>query len=171
MSTTMNDVYVQEFAEMLSYLEPHPPLTEELDTWGCTYQSEKAHMFWWFASQETNGSESYTRSTPNSSSKITYNRLLAPGAMLWIAEVMGETPERLRAACHAAAEAEKVHWRNRAKGFREVIPFDRIYELYQHPEGWLYDKQIVTLIGRDDKGYPLPLKAEAIRKVLKKELN
>lgn len=165
-----NDVYVQEFAEMLSLLEPHPPLTEELDRWGSTYQSEKAHMFLWFSGQDTTGSGSYTRGKPNDSAKVTYNRLLAPGAMLWIAEVMGETPERLRAACHAAKEAEKVNWQNRGKGFREVIPFERIYELYQHPEGWLYDKQILPLIGRDDKGYPLQLKPYEIRDVLEEQL-
>ena len=127
-------------------------------------------MFLWFSGQDTTGSGSYTRGKPNDSAKVTYNRLLAPGAMLWIAEVMGETPERLRAACHAATEAEKVNWQNRGKGFREVIPFERIYELYQHPEGWLYDKQILPLIGRDDKGYPLQLKPYEIRDVLEEQL-
>jgi len=42
--------------------------------------------------------------------------------------------------------------------------------LYQHPEGWLYDKQLLPLISRDDKGYPVQAKKQAIRKVLKEEL-
>ena len=52
----------------------------------------------------------------------------------------------------------------------DVISFDRIYELYQHPEGWLYDKQLLPLISRDEKGYPVQAKKQAIRKVLNEEL-
>ena len=166
----MNDLDTEAFATMLSYMEPHPPVTEELDRWGSRYTSEKAHMVLWFGNQNTTGSGSYTRNKPNTSARTAYNRLLAPGAMLWIAEVLGETPERLREAHHAAVEAEKVHWRNRGKGFREVIPFDRIYELCGIPEGWYIDGNILQLIKFDEDGYPVSANDKEFLKVLKKEI-
>ena len=156
-----NDIDVMTFAGMLLFLEPHPPVTEELDSWGCSYSSEKAHMCGWFASQTTNGGGSYTRNEPNRSARATYNRLLAPGAMLWIAEVLGENSEQLRTAVQAAKEAEKKNWRARASAFREVIPFERIWELLNQPVNWLYDEQLLPLIAWDEYGYPTIPKEEA----------
>lgn len=164
----MNDIDVSLFAEMLCYLEPHPEMTEKLHRWKKPYTSEKAHMCIWFMSQETTGSGSYTRIAPNSSARTTYNRLLCPGGMLWIAEVLGEEPERLKAAAKSAREAEKKYWRNRGQGFRDVIPFERIYELYQHPENWLIEKQ--PLIQRDEQGYPFPVNEDEFMRIMDKEL-
>ena len=166
-----NDIRTIEFSEMLCHLEPHPPITSQLDRWRNPYTSEKAHMVLWFGSQETKGSGSYTRNKPNNSARTTYNRLLAPGAMLWVAEVMGEAPDRLKAAVQSAKQAEKVHWRNRGNGFRKVIPFDRIYELYQHPEGWLYEKRLLPMIERDDNGYPVPANEDTFWAIVDKELH
>ena len=154
----VNDVNIKEFAEMLLYLEPHPEQTEKLHRWKKPYTSEKAHMCLWFGSQETTGSGSYTRSSPNSSSRVTYNRLLCPGGMLWIAEVLGEGQERLQAAAQAARAAEKKNWRDRGNGFREIIPFDRIMQLYQHPENWIYDKRLLPYMRQGEDGYPVPSK-------------
>lgn len=165
-----NDVDVTLFSEMLSYLEPHPELTEKLHRWKKPYSSEKAHMCLWFGSQTTKGGGSYTRNSPNSSAKTTYNRLLCPGGMLWIAEVLGEEPEKLKEAARSARKAEKVFWRNRGQGFRDVIPFERIYELYQHPEKWKYDKKLLRYMRICEDGYPIPTKNEFWR-VLDKELN
>ena len=167
MQTT--DINVRQFAEMLRYLDPHPPMTEELHCWKKPYSSEKEHMYYWFRGQITNGSGSYGRDEPNNSARTTYNRLLAPGAMLWIAEVLGETPELLNAAVQAAKKAEEVHWRARGNGFRDVIPFDRVYELYQHPENWVYEQQLLPLIGRDESGYPFPIKKTKLRETLRNE--
>lgn len=166
----MNDVNVTEFAEMLCYLEPHPEATERLDKWGTkSYRHQKAHMIDWFVSQTTTGSGSYTRKEPNTSARVTYNRLLAPGAMLWIADALGEGPERLQAAVQSAKEAEKNYWRDRGGGFRKVIPFSRIYQLYQHPENWKYDKRLRPYFGQGEDGYPVPTK-NALWEELAKEL-
>ena len=165
-----NDIDIKQFAKMLQYLEPHPELTEELDQWGSVYSSEKAHMCLWFGGQATTGSGSYTRGKPNNSTRSAYNRLLCPGAMLWIAEVLGESPEQLKAACAAAIEAEKENVRARGKAFRDVISFDRIYELYMHPEAWIYDKLLLDYISQDNQGYPVQVKKNAIRKILKEEI-
>ncbi len=165
------DIDVMYFADMLCYLEPHPAITERLDKWGSPYTSEKAHMCLWFMGQTTTGSGSYARNKPNDSVKATYNRLLCPGAMLWIAEVLGEAPERLEEAYEAATVAENVHWRNRGKGFREVIPFERIYELFLHPEGWLYEKRLLSLVGRDEQGYPVTTDEDRFSELVLEELN
>lgn len=165
-----DDINVLQFAEMMCYLEPHPELTTKLDRWKNPYTSEKAHMCIWFGSQETTGSGSYIRGGPNSSAEVAYNRLLCPGGMLWIAEALGETPQRLKEAVQAARKAEKKHWRARGNGFREVIPFSRIYELYQHPEGWIYEKKLLQLIERDEKGYPRPANEDVFWEILNSEL-
>lgn len=164
----MDDINVLEFAEMLSYLEPHPPLTEKFYQVTKPYPSEKAHMYFWFEGQTTTGSGSYARGEPNNSAKTTYNRLLCPGAMLWIAEALGETPEKLNEA-YQATETEKGHLRSQCKGFRNVIPWERICELYQHPEGWLYDKKILQFLRRSEDGYPVPV-SNRIGDVIAEEL-
>ena len=69
-----------------------------------------------------------------------------------------------------AIEAEKANLRARGKAFRDVISFDRIYELYMHPEAWVYDKQLLELIGQDSQVYPVKVKKNAIQKILKEEL-
>lgn len=164
------DIDVELLAESFLYLEPHPEMTKKLHRWRNPYTSEKAHMCLWFGSQKTTGGGSYTRNEPNSSARTTYNRLLCPGGMLWIAEVLGEEPGRLKAAAKSAREAEKKHWRNRGQGFRDVIPFDRIYELYQHPENWLFEKRLLQLIQRDEEGYPFTTAEDELMDIVEKEL-
>ena len=90
--------------------------------------------------------------------------------MLWIAETLGETPDRLKEAAKSAKEAEKMYWRKRGDGFRKVIPFQRIYELYRHPENWLIEKRLVPLIQRDERGYPFPVNEEKFIGSMEKEL-
>ena len=167
----IDDIDVTLFAEMLQYLEPHPPVTEELHCWRKPYQSEKAHMTGWFICQTgTNGNGAYHRDKGNSSARTTYNRLLAPGAMLWIAEVFGEERRRLEEAVNAAKEAEKIHWRKRCNGFRSVISFDRILELMDNPDGWLIDERLRPYLDRNEDGYPEERDSKAIDKILNEEL-
>ena len=154
----VEDVGTQEFADMLSFLAPHPDETELLDRWGSQYTSEKANVCLWLRGQAV------------PSARTAYDRLLSPGAMLWMAEVLGETPENLKAACLSATKAEKVFWRNRGRGFREVIPFDRILELYQNPDGWKYDERLLPLIRREAQGYPTAADEDAVAAILDDEM-
>ncbi len=149
----MPDLGVEKFACIMEYLDPMPPVTKELDQWGCRYPSQKAHMILWFDSQVTTGSGSYTRKQGNSSSKEAYNRLMNPGALLWIAEALGSDESALRRAAAAAAEEEKTNVRGRCKAFRAVISWDDLYPLIADPSGWRLDPEVKPLIGWF-KGWP-----------------
>lgn len=149
----MGDLGVEKFACILQYLDPMPPVTKELDKWGSRYPSQKAHMIAWFSSQVTTGSGAYTRKQGNFSSIEAYNRLLNPGALIWIADALGESPEAIQRATEAAIEAEKINYRGRCSAFREVIPWARIDELIHDPPGWKIDPAIRGMVNRY-QGWP-----------------
>ena len=72
-----------------------------------------------------------------------------------MAEVLGEEEKNLRNAVAAAVEAEKQDYRKRCTAFREIIAWDRIAELYNNYDNWLYDRRIKPLLVLDDRtGYP-----------------
>ena len=129
----LEDMDVLECAKYLSYLEPMPPVTAELDKWKSQYTSQKIHMWRWLEWQTHAYDGAYGRNKPNFSTKNTYNRLQNPGCLLWMAEVLGEDEAVLRKAVSAAIEAEKGSNKNigksRCAAFREVIPWKRIAEL------------------------------------------
>lgn len=151
----MNDVHVLDLAKYISFLEPEPPITKELDKWGSRYRSQKIHMYLWIRSQPTTGAGAYSREKGNYSAKVMYNRFLNPGGLLWLAEVLGEEESSLRAAAAAAEEAEKQDYRKRCIAFRSVIPWERTMELYRDWSGWLYDPRMKPLIAVDPKtNYP-----------------
>ena len=155
----MNDVHVDTLSLYFSFLEPEPPLTKELDKWGIKqYPSQKIHMVEWLQEQLVTHGGAYGRTKNNDSSKTMYNRFQNPGGLLWIAEVLGEKEENLRKAFSAAEEAQrtaaKYDGKSRCAAFRSVIPWERICELLQAPENWLYDPQMKDVIEFDKSGFP-----------------
>ena len=162
----MKDIDVAVLAECLRYLEPHLPITDELDRWGTKgwYKTQKSHMVLWIDSQSTKGSANYTRSEPNSSAKRMYNRFLNPGGLLWMLEALGEDEATLRRAAKAAADAEDRAEGNgvraRAAAFRRVIPFERVLELYNSPRNWKYDKLILPILSFDEEGRPVTVSSQ-----------
>ena len=138
------DIHVSEMADILSQLAPMPPVTKALDAWGTVARDQKGHMIGWLVAQNSQGFGAYTRSKGNESARTAYNRFLNPGGLLWIAEVLGETETNLRKAVEAAKEAERINYRSRCTAFRKIIPFDRIMELLNQPERWIYDKGILS---------------------------
>lgn len=153
----MDDIHVMEFARYLSYLEPMPPITKELDKWGSRYRSQKIHMIIWANGQQYSGKgkDGYGREQANSSAKVMYNRFLNPGGILWLAEALGEKESILRAAVAEAIKAEEKDYRNRCFAFRQVIPWSRIMQLYADWESWRFDKRLKSMIEIDYKsGYP-----------------
>ena len=152
------DIHVHDMMEILSFMQPMPPVTVKKDQWGSTYPSQKEHMMDWLLGQtdETDNPVpfTYTRKVSNESGRTAYNRFLNPGGLLWVAEVLGESEETLTKAAQAAAEAEKVNYRSRCAAFRKVISFDRIMELLDKPEGWLYDPRIYPMLVFDENGQP-----------------
>lgn len=168
----MNDLAVDKFAAILEYLDPMPEITKALDKWGVKhYPNQKAHMILWFLSQEGTGGKGYTRNKGNSSSMEAYNRLLNPGALIWMVDALGEDPAVIRQAADAATEAEKVNYRGRCAAFREVIPWARIDELIHDPSGWRIDPALRPFLSWW-KGWPAPKpdKMAEYEQVLQKEL-
>lgn len=168
----MGDLAVDKCAAILEYLDPMPETTKRLDRWGTKhYKSQKAHMILWFLSQEGTGGKGYTRKQGNTSSMEAYNRLLNAGALIWIADALGEDPEVIQRATAAAIEAEKINYRGRCSAFREVIPWARIDELIHDPSGWKIDPAVKDFLSWW-KGWPAPDpdKEEEYMKVIQKEL-
>ncbi len=155
---SQNDIHVHDLMEIHSFMQPMPPVTAKRDQWGSEYRSQKGHMVCWLMAQ-TDGDGggkpfSYTRKVGNESGRTAYNRFLNPGGLLWVAEVLGETDETLIRAAEAAAGAEKANYRSRCAAFRKVIPFDRILELLDNSEGWLYDPRLYPMLTFDEKKQP-----------------
>ena len=145
------DLNIYDMIEIMSFLEPNPPITKALDKWGTVGTDQKGHMLGWCSAQPTKGKGAYSRSKGNESTRIMYNRFLNPGGLLWMAEALGAKEQTLRQAVDAAIAAEKTDYRNRCKAFREVISFDDIVDLINEPQGWLIDERIVPLLDFDDE--------------------
>lgn len=167
------DIRTIEFSQILSILEPRPPFSRLGDCWGTVCVSQKAHMVNWFAMQDRTGKGAYSRKKANDSTRAAYNRLQNAGALLWIAEVLGEDAVILQKAVDAARIAEDRNYRGTCKAFREIIPFDRIWELLCTPEGWLIDDAMAGLLVQDEENgepYVPDENMEAYMGILKKEL-
>lgn len=149
------DIHVHDMMEIMSFLEPKPPVTTALDRWSIRDHTQKDHMMWWMYDQPTaSKGGAYSRRKGNESTRTAYNRFLNPGGLLWMAEALGERKERLIEALKAAIDAEKTNYRLRCIAFRKIIPFERILELLNHPESWRYDKRVKPLLDFDEEGQP-----------------
>lgn len=165
------DFNVMQFAAFLEMLEPFPKLTAELDTWGTREQSQKAHMVLWFQAQTGTGSGAYSRAVGNTSAKSCYNHLLNTGALVWIADALGENPETVRRAVRESIKAERINYRRRCTAFRAVIPWRRICELVENPHGWRFDPALSEFITwKDNVPIIKPNKRTQFRKVIEKQL-
>ncbi|MBS1673949.1 MAG: hypothetical protein JSS74_08295 [Actinobacteria bacterium] len=121
-----------EFARLLETLEPHLPISDAFEKdvpqrQGTWWSSQREHMVHWFTAQASLGSGAYTRSQPNFSARTTYNRLLAPAALLWIAEGLGEDAELVRSAADRART--ELNARRRPGLVRSFLPWARIAPL------------------------------------------
>ena len=121
------DVDNYAMATVFANLPPQPEIEEYLKEINVNYDYDHLHMVTWFSAQTTHGSGHYSREEFNLSAKRTYNRLLNPYSLLWIAAALEEDPEVVR---KAAADAEKVKtFAEKCGVVRKAIPFSRIYEL------------------------------------------
>lgn len=129
---TDDDIHVRDFVRVLERLEPHLPISDqyELDRpqkQGVWWSSQQEHMVRWFSDQLTLGSGAFTRQEPNTSSRTTYNRLLAPAAFVWMAEALGEDAAVVQAAADAARAEPNA--RRRPGLLRKRLPWSRVAEL------------------------------------------
>ncbi|MBR4235776.1 MAG: hypothetical protein IKR85_06905 [Clostridia bacterium] len=153
----MQNITVEDFADILCLLEPVPE-THEANVW---YRTQKQHMIIWFQRQVITGHGAYLRQTANHSARTCYNRLLNSRSLLWIAYALGEDAETIQAASEATAKEND--YRGKCRMFREMIPFDRICALLENPKGWKLDPALLPYLDYDDAGYP------AIRQKPKKD--
>lgn len=84
-------------------------------------------MVEWFRANETKGSGSYSRQSPNQSARRCYNSLMNAGSLLWIAEAVGIDELTVRRAYEAAVEAGD--YRRACGAIRKIITWDMIYAL------------------------------------------
>ena len=109
----------------------HLPAQKETERWleliDVSWTYDQLHMVTWFSGQLSLGSGKYSRSRPNHSARVTYERLLNPYSLLWIAAALGENPEVVTKAGY-----EMLHytsWRAKCGVIRRAVPWKRIYEL------------------------------------------
>ncbi|PPG41357.1 hypothetical protein C5C30_08175 [Rathayibacter sp. AY2B5] len=128
----VDDLDVRQFVRILRGCEAHLPISDQYEKdrpqrRGAWWSSQQEHMVRWFGNQDSTGSGAFTRATPNTSARVTYNRLLCPAAFAWMAEALGEDPAVVQAAADAArAEPEA---RRRPGLLRRHLPWDRLLEL------------------------------------------
>lgn len=137
-SNIPDDFHVNDFVGLLSARKAEQPMTMAFeDDWAQERQrstsdsgrwrhNQKEHVLTWFASQVSRGAGAYSRQAPNTSSRTTYNRLMNPAMILWIAEALDEDPEVVQ---EAGEKALAVPSRSRAGAARKVIPWSRIVKL------------------------------------------
>ena len=87
-------------------------------------EDEREHMIIWFESNETSGSGSYSRKTPNGSARTCYGRLCNAASLLWIAEAVGVPKATVQRAFEAAETAGD--YRSACGRIRKIIPWDEI---------------------------------------------
>lgn len=119
----------REFAELLRSRKAHYPISDRYiseihDSPDKSGEDEREHMIIWFESNETSGSGSYSRKTPNGSARTCYGRLCNAASLLWIAEAVGVPKATVQRAFEAAETAGD--YRSACGRIRKVIPWDEI---------------------------------------------
>lgn len=123
-----SDMRAPELAVIFGSLEPHTAIAEKWEKlrppsskW---WRSQKQHMIAWFSQAE--GPGAYGRRKSQTAGQ-TYNRLLCPPALLWIAEALGVDHETVRAAANDAWT--KKHISAQCAAIRRYIPWQQIMAL------------------------------------------
>lgn len=119
----------REFAKLLRSRKAHYPISDRYiseihDSPDKSGEDEREHMIIWFESNQTCGSGSYSRKSPNRSARTCYGRLGNAASLLWIAEAMGVPDDTVQRAFDAAAEAG--HHRTACSRIRKIIPWDEV---------------------------------------------
>ena len=127
MEVREKDFHNTEMATVFAHLPDQPGTAAWLKPLDISWTYDQLHMVTWFSCQLTLGSGKYSRSRPNHSAKATYERLLNPFSLLWIAAALGverDLVEKTRKEIDGF-----VSWRAKCGVVRRAIPWKRIYEL------------------------------------------
>lgn len=122
-----SDFHNTELAAVFAHLPAQPEVKQWLENLGVSWNYDQLHMVTWFSGQLSLGTGKYSRSRPNHSARVTYQRLLNPYSLLWIAAALGENEKTVQRAAVMAAERET--FKEKCIVIRNMIPFSRIYEL------------------------------------------
>ena len=131
---TTTDIRCKTFADFLATKSDHYPysdkyITEVHDSPEKSGNTEREHMVIWFRANETKGSGSYSRQSPNHSARRCYNSLMNAGSLLWIAEAAGIDQPTVKQAYEAAVAAGD--YRRACGAIRKIITWDMICALVQ----------------------------------------
>jgi len=121
------DFHNVEMASVFAHLPAQPEIRNWLKPLDVSWDYDQLHMVNWFAGQLSLGSGKYSRSCPNHSAKKTYERLVNPYSLLWIAAAMGVERELMEKA--RKEMDEYTSWRAKCGAIRRAIPWKMIYEL------------------------------------------
>ena len=121
------DFHNVDMALLFAHLPPQPEIAKYLEGLDVSWTYDQLHMVTWFSGQLSLGEGDYSRSRPNYSARKTYERLLNPYSLLWIAAALGEN----QAVVQNAGREMRDYATYRAKCgvIRRAIPWKRIYEL------------------------------------------
>lgn len=124
------DIRCRRFSDILRTKEDHYPysdryISEVHDSSTKTGRTEREHMVEWFRANETKGSGSYSRQTPNSSARRCCNSLMNAASLLWIAEAVGIDELTVKIAYEAAVGAGD--YRRACGAIRKTITWDMVY--------------------------------------------
>ena len=122
-----NDFHNTEMASLFAHLPLQPEIAAWLKELDVSWDYDQLHMVTWFSGQLSLGSGKYSRSRPNHSAKVTYERLVNPFSLLWIAAALGEERDVVAQARHEMEEYKS--WRAKCGVVRRAIPWNRIYTL------------------------------------------
>ncbi len=124
-----NDFHNRDMAMMFTHMPYNADIANYLIEVESFWEYEQLHMVTWFAGQLSLGRGYYSRKRPNHSAKITYQRLLNPYSLLWIAAALGEDREVvLKAGRSLKGQKSFMIMSNMV---RKEIPWNRIYEISQ----------------------------------------
>ena len=121
------DIPNTEMAALFAHLEQDEEQKAFLEGSRIRWDYEQLHMVTWFSGQLSLGEGLYSRSRPNHSARVTYERLLNPWSLLWIDAALGEDRDLILQANEAMTPHKD--YRDKAIAIRNRIPYSRIYRL------------------------------------------
>ena len=121
------DFHNTVMAAVFAHLPAQPEIRNWLREIDVKWDYDQLHMVTWFSGQLSLGSGKYSRSRPNHSAKVTYERLLNPFSLLWIAAALGEDKDLVIRTGYEIRDY--LTYRAKCGVVRRAIPWKRIYEL------------------------------------------
>jgi len=122
-----DDLHNTVLAAAFARLPDQPEVAAWLTRIPVSWTYDQLHMVTWFSGQLSLGSGKYSRSRPNHSARVTYERLLNPYSLLWIAAALGE--DRQLVTDLGDAIRPLYTYREKCELIRSRIPWKRIYRL------------------------------------------